>query len=422
MLQLLPGIGPVHAGQALGRMVEAAAPLDALVDAKPPAAQAWPDLVVLMAGLRRRGIRWPAEIEAVQRWYAPRLGRWHEDAETRMADLVQLVQSAAGSASRSDFLADLTLDPPEATGDLSGPPLHDDDYLILSTIHGAKGQERRSVHILNAVDGCIPSDLGAGTTEEIEEERTLLYVAMTRAKDDLHLVFRIASTPMGRRRPGPPCLRPADAVDSERAAPVFRGHDMVERDRGARCRRAHRPDARRCRREAPRDVELAGGTSRISEIGRSGMRFAFVLVLLAASPALAAVQVIDGDTIRVDGARIRMWGIDAPERRQTCRIGGVERRIGEEATEQLRSILAEGELRCRTRDTDRYGRDVAECWAGSRSVGEAMVRSGWAWALPRYSRDAYLPAQEEAERADRGVWAGRRTCEAPARFRQDQRR
>lgn len=191
VLQLLPGIGPAHAGRVLDRMSEAEVAFDALADAKPPAAAAatWPDLVTLMRDLRGRGLAWPAEIEAVQRWYAPHLERRHDDAEIRMADLVQLTQIAAGSASRSDFLVDLTLDPPEATGDLSGPPLRDEDYLILSTIHSAKGQEWRSVHILSVVDGCMPSDLGTGTTEEIEEERRLLYVAMTRARDDLHLVL-----------------------------------------------------------------------------------------------------------------------------------------------------------------------------------------------------------------------------------------
>jgi DNA helicase II / ATP-dependent DNA helicase PcrA len=83
----------------------------------------------------------------------------------------------------------LTLDPPDTTSDQAGVPLLDEDYLILSTIHSAKGQEWKSVFVLNVVDGCIPSDLGTGTTEEIEEERRLLYVAMTRAKDDLHLVI-----------------------------------------------------------------------------------------------------------------------------------------------------------------------------------------------------------------------------------------
>jgi DNA helicase-2/ATP-dependent DNA helicase PcrA len=67
-------------------------------------------------------------------------------------------------------------------------PLLDEDYLILSTIHSAKGQEWNSVFVLNCVDGCIPSDLATERTPEIEEERRLLYVAMTRAKDHLHLI------------------------------------------------------------------------------------------------------------------------------------------------------------------------------------------------------------------------------------------
>ena len=103
----------------------------------------------------------------------------------RQADLVQLEQIAAGYPSRERFLTELTLDPPDATSDQAGVPLLDEDYLILSTIHSAKGQEWKSVFVLNVVDGCIPSDLGTGTTAEIEEERRLLYVAMTRAKDNL---------------------------------------------------------------------------------------------------------------------------------------------------------------------------------------------------------------------------------------------
>ena len=106
----------------------------------------------------------------------------------RRADLLQLEQIAAGYPSRQCFLTDLTLDPPDATSDEAGPPHLDEDYLILSTIHSAKGQEWKKVFVLNAVDGCIPSDLAVGEREEIEEERRLLYVAMTRAKDSLHLV------------------------------------------------------------------------------------------------------------------------------------------------------------------------------------------------------------------------------------------
>src|SRR6202008_2432460 len=106
----------------------------------------------------------------------------------READLLQLTQIAATYPNRQRFLTELTLDPPDATSDQAGPPLLDEDYLILSTIHSAKGQEWTSLFVLNPVDGCIPSDLGVGTTGEIEEERRLLYVAMTRAKDQLHLM------------------------------------------------------------------------------------------------------------------------------------------------------------------------------------------------------------------------------------------
>ena len=83
---------------------------------------------------------------------------------------------------------ELTLDPPDATSDQAGAPLLDEDYLILSTIHSAKGREWSSVSVLNVVDGCLPSDMATGSELEIEEERRLLYVAMTRAKDHLDLM------------------------------------------------------------------------------------------------------------------------------------------------------------------------------------------------------------------------------------------
>ena len=134
------------------------------------------------------GAGWPAEIASARNWYDPHLERSHEDASTRRADLVQLEQIAAGYPTRERFLTELTLDPPDAVSDEAGAPLLDEDYLILSTIHSAKGQEWKSVFVLNAVDGCIPSDLAAGTSEEIEEERRLLYVAMTRARDQLDVI------------------------------------------------------------------------------------------------------------------------------------------------------------------------------------------------------------------------------------------
>src|SRR5436305_9600942 len=138
--------------------------------------------------LRRNAAGWPAELDLVCRWYGPHMERIHEDAAMRQADLAQLAQIASTYPSRERFLTELTLDPPQATSAEAGVPLLDEDYLILSTIHSAKGQEWRAVFVLNAVDGCIPSDLATGSSAEIEEERRLLYVAMTRAKDHLHLV------------------------------------------------------------------------------------------------------------------------------------------------------------------------------------------------------------------------------------------
>jgi DNA helicase-2/ATP-dependent DNA helicase PcrA len=124
----------------------------------------------------------------VRRWYEPHVARLYDDARTRLADLEQLEQLAAAAPSRERFLSELTLDPPAATGAEAAAPHLDEDYLILSTIHSAKGQEWDSVFVLSAADGCIPSDLATGTPAEIEEERRLLYVAMTRAKNFLALV------------------------------------------------------------------------------------------------------------------------------------------------------------------------------------------------------------------------------------------
>ncbi len=189
VLRLLPGIGPSAAQRVLDAMAGAADPLSALLAVPaPPRTPDWAGFLALIDQVRGGNAGWPAEMEAVRAWYTPHLERRHEDAETRVADLVQLQQIAAGYPSRARFITELTLDPPDATSDQAGVPLRDEDYLILSTIHSAKGQEWKSVFVLNVVDGCLPSDLSTGTSAEIEEERRLLYVAMTRAKDDLHLV------------------------------------------------------------------------------------------------------------------------------------------------------------------------------------------------------------------------------------------
>lgn len=189
-LQLLPGVGPKTAARVLDAVEIATEPLFALesFEAPPAAAEAWPDLLALARSLMAPAAPWPSAFEQVVAWYQPHLERLHDDAPARAADLQQLERIAATYASRERFLTELTLDPPDASSDESGVPLRDEDYLILSTIHSAKGQEWKAVYVLNAVDGCMPSDLATGTTEEIEEERRLLYVAMTRARDHLDIV------------------------------------------------------------------------------------------------------------------------------------------------------------------------------------------------------------------------------------------
>jgi DNA helicase-2/ATP-dependent DNA helicase PcrA len=190
LLLLLPGVGPAAAQRVLEGMAEAAEPLAALarLPSPPRAGGDWETFVEIVQTLRAGQAGWPAELERARLWYEPHLERIHEDAGTRHADLVQLEQIASGYPSRERFLTELTLDPPDATSGEADAPVLDEDYLILSTIHSAKGREWKSVCVLNAVDGCIPSDLSTGTPEEIEEERRLLYVALTRARDDLHLI------------------------------------------------------------------------------------------------------------------------------------------------------------------------------------------------------------------------------------------
>ena len=188
--QLIPGIGPATATRLLDAMGEASEPMAALQAFEPPAQalQEWTAFVTLYAQLRDADVAWPADLELARAWYLPQLERVHDDAPTRKLDLDQLVRLAAGYSSRERFLTELTLDPPQATSDQAGVPHLDEDYLVLSTIHSAKGQEWKAVHVLNVVDGCIPSDMATGTEAELEEERRLLYVAMTRAKEHLHLV------------------------------------------------------------------------------------------------------------------------------------------------------------------------------------------------------------------------------------------
>jgi DNA helicase II / ATP-dependent DNA helicase PcrA len=203
--QILPGIGPATAA----KIIEAAGADDGFAAlgafAAPAKSRAdFAPFVALMRNLAGSQTPWPADLAQVIEWLRPHLEGRYEDATTRIADLEALERIGSTYPSRERFLAELTLDPPDAASDEPGPPHLDEDYLILSTIHSAKGQEWRSVFVLNVVDGCIPSEMATGSTDEIEEERRLLYVAMTRARDELTLVvpqrFYVHGQPRGGDR------------------------------------------------------------------------------------------------------------------------------------------------------------------------------------------------------------------------------
>lgn len=189
-IQLLAGIGPKTAGRVLDNIIAAAPGCALLADQPVPesARSAWNEFVGLVGAFGVPDAPWPGMFERISEWYQAQMERLYEDAVIRQPDIEQLTRIAATYPSQERFLTEFTLDPPDATSDQSGAPLLDEDYLILSTIHSAKGQEWSAVTLLNAVDGCVPSDMATGSSVEIEEERRLLYVAMTRAKDDLDLM------------------------------------------------------------------------------------------------------------------------------------------------------------------------------------------------------------------------------------------
>lgn len=189
VLQLLPGFGPAHADRCLKVFEASHYAFDTLAQYRVPGAAAddWPALVELLRNLNAAS-DWSGQMEQVRRWYEPHLLRIYDAAPVRNGDIDQLEKISAQYASRERFITELTLDPPQAGSDLAGAPLLDEDYLILSTVHSAKGQEWDSVYVLNVADGNFPNEHSAGKPAMIEEERRLLYVAMTRAKSDLHLV------------------------------------------------------------------------------------------------------------------------------------------------------------------------------------------------------------------------------------------
>jgi len=218
VLMLLPGIGPKKARNLLDRLVAcgtqpptqpptqpATRPTTrpaggntgpgftawlGLPSPTPAAAEYWAGLQSLMSiiGSREPGDL-ATQINRIRLYYAPLLERLYDNARARLMDLEQLEWLAARFPDRARFLTEMALDPPTYTEDLAGPPVLDEDFLILSTIHSAKGLEWDAVYVIHAADGKIPSDMATGKLEEIEEERRLFYVALTRAKDWLYVCY-----------------------------------------------------------------------------------------------------------------------------------------------------------------------------------------------------------------------------------------
>lgn len=119
------------------------------------------------------------------------------------------------------------------------------------------------------------------------------------------------------------------------------------------------------------------------------------------------VRVIDGDTIEVRGERVRLHGIDAPERDQSCQDGGGRSYpCGQHARVSLALILASRKVECSIETKDRYGRLVGICTVDGHDIGEAMVRAGWAVDFARYSKGAYAAAEADAKANRRGMWSG----------------
>jgi DNA helicase-2/ATP-dependent DNA helicase PcrA len=193
VLTLLPGVGPASSQRLMDALEEAGGDFLAWADlpAPAPAAKfAWASFVSLMIDLTRPdAMELTAQVHAVREVYGPLLERRYDNATARLRDLEQIERLAARFDDRLTLLADMALDPPAWAEELAGPPVLDEDYVILSTMHSAKGLEWDAVYLIHAADGNMPSDMATGSVEEIEEERRLFYVACTRAKDWLYVCF-----------------------------------------------------------------------------------------------------------------------------------------------------------------------------------------------------------------------------------------
>jgi DNA helicase-2/ATP-dependent DNA helicase PcrA len=192
ILHLLEGVGPVTAGNVFSHLsnhnYEPASLLS--FSAPAPVHAALSALANLVKDLDEMPDAGPSvQIERIRQFYLPLLDRNYENPEPRANDIEHLQQIAARYPNRRDFLSEIVLDPPVSTGDIAGVPSRDEDWLVLSTIHSAKGLEWDAVYLIHAADGCLPSDMATGTAAGIDEELRLTYVAMTRARDFLYVLW-----------------------------------------------------------------------------------------------------------------------------------------------------------------------------------------------------------------------------------------
>lgn len=195
LLQLLPGIGEATARAVVSSMAEQAWSLDAFdrFPAPPRARQAQARLSGLLAELRARpsgGNEVTGDIARIRVLYDDILRERYDRVEPRLADLDQLQAIAGGYPDRGAFLAAIALEPPQGTQDLAtGTTGEENDALVLSTVHSAKGKEWDAVFLIWAVDGWFPMARALGDDDELEEERRLMYVALTRARDHLAVTY-----------------------------------------------------------------------------------------------------------------------------------------------------------------------------------------------------------------------------------------
>jgi DNA helicase-2/ATP-dependent DNA helicase PcrA len=190
VLQLLDGVGPAGARRFVDQCVSVpgADPITALESLPARARDDARSLAAALLDCRTGDDRGPAvQIERLRLALDPILRHRYPDAEIRLRDFDALSRLAPTYPSIARMVAELTIDPPTSTSDLAGPPHLDDDYIVLSTVHSAKGGEWRVVHLIHAADGLFPSDMSTGSREEVEEERRLFYVALTRAQEHLHI-------------------------------------------------------------------------------------------------------------------------------------------------------------------------------------------------------------------------------------------